>query len=120
MLIVLSVIGVAFAAFCVWLTVRIVNRRERWAKWTAGGLAVCLPVLYVLGIGPAIWLYQRKLMPDSVATEIEQFYLPLAWLRAIGPEPISDAFDWYTELWRKPDNVYDSTPVSPSPDIQSD
>jgi len=22
------------AAFCVWLTVRIVNRRERWAKWT--------------------------------------------------------------------------------------
>ena len=37
----LSIFGVAFAAFCVWLTVRIVNRRERWAKWT---LAVALIV----------------------------------------------------------------------------
>jgi hypothetical protein len=32
MLIVLSAIGVAFAAFWVWLAVRIINRRERWAK----------------------------------------------------------------------------------------
>jgi hypothetical protein len=30
----LSIFGVAFAAFCMWLAVRIVNRRERWAKWT--------------------------------------------------------------------------------------
>jgi hypothetical protein len=28
----LAVFCVAFAAFCVWLGVRIVNRRERWAK----------------------------------------------------------------------------------------
>jgi H+/Cl- antiporter ClcA len=34
MAIALSIVGIAFAAFCVWLTVRIVNRRERWAKWT--------------------------------------------------------------------------------------
>jgi len=27
-----AIIGIAFAAFCVWLAVRIVNRRERWAK----------------------------------------------------------------------------------------
>jgi hypothetical protein len=27
----LSALGMAFAAFAVWLTVRIVNRRERWA-----------------------------------------------------------------------------------------
>ncbi len=27
--------AVAFAAFCVWLAVRLVNRRERWTKWTA-------------------------------------------------------------------------------------
>jgi hypothetical protein len=26
----LSILSVAFAAFCVWLIVRIVNRRERW------------------------------------------------------------------------------------------
>ena len=28
---VLAVSGVVFAAFCVWLAVRIINRRERWA-----------------------------------------------------------------------------------------
>ena len=33
----LSTLAVAFAALCVWLTVRIVNRRERWAKWTLAG-----------------------------------------------------------------------------------
>jgi hypothetical protein len=36
----LAVTGVAFAAFCVWLTVRIVNRRERWAIRTAILLAL--------------------------------------------------------------------------------
>jgi hypothetical protein len=44
--ILLSTLAVAFAAFCVWLTVRIVNRRERWAKWTLA-VVVGLPVLYV-------------------------------------------------------------------------
>lgn len=50
MSIILPVLAVAFAAFAVWLFVRIVNRRERWAKWTA--LAIGLPMLYLLGIGP--------------------------------------------------------------------
>ena len=31
----LASMGIAFAAFCVWLAVRIIKRRERWAKWTA-------------------------------------------------------------------------------------
>ena len=35
MTILLSTLAVAFAAFCVWLTVLIVNRRERWAIRTA-------------------------------------------------------------------------------------
>ena len=30
-----AVVGVAFAAFCIWLMVRIVNRREIWAVVTA-------------------------------------------------------------------------------------
>lgn len=38
----LSIAGAAFTAFCIWLTVRIANRRERWAKWTAVGLVVVL------------------------------------------------------------------------------
>jgi hypothetical protein len=48
-------LAVAFAAFGIWLTVRIVNRRERWAKRTALALA-CLPIVYVLSFGPACWI----------------------------------------------------------------
>ena len=48
----LALVGVAFAAFCVLLAVRITNRRERWAKWTAAAL-LGVPVLYVVGFGPA-------------------------------------------------------------------
>jgi hypothetical protein len=40
MAILLPALGVAFAAFCVWLAVRIINRRERWAMWTLATLAV--------------------------------------------------------------------------------
>jgi len=50
----LSIIEVAFAAFCVWLAVRIVNRKERWAKWMLA-TTIGLPVLYVASIGPACW-----------------------------------------------------------------
>jgi hypothetical protein len=37
-----SGLAVSIAAFCVWLTVRIVNRRERWAKRTAVAMFVVL------------------------------------------------------------------------------
>jgi hypothetical protein len=43
--------GVAFAAFCMWLAVRIANRQECWAKRTAVALA-CLVGLYVFSSGP--------------------------------------------------------------------
>jgi len=56
MSIVFLTLGVACAAFCIWLAVRIVNRRERWAKWTAVGLLVGLPLMYVGSFGPACWI----------------------------------------------------------------
>ena len=40
MTIILPALGVAFPAVCIWLAVRIFNRREKWAKRTAVGLAV--------------------------------------------------------------------------------
>ena len=55
MTLILSALAVAFAAFCVWLTVRIVNRKERWAKWTAA-VVIGLPALYGLSFGPACWV----------------------------------------------------------------
>ncbi len=50
-----SILAVAFAALCVWLMVRLVNRRERWAKRTLAAL-VAMPVLYVASFGPACWI----------------------------------------------------------------
>jgi len=32
MTVVVPMLGVAFAAFYIWLTVRVINRREKWAK----------------------------------------------------------------------------------------
>jgi hypothetical protein len=64
---------VAFAAFCVWLAVRIVNRQERWAKRTAVGLFVVL-VGYPLSIGPACWLSSRVGCGAIIVTVI---YRPL-------------------------------------------
>ncbi len=49
--IVWAVIGVAYAGTCVWLTVRIFNRRKPWMIWTAAALIIA-PVAYVLSSGP--------------------------------------------------------------------
>ncbi|MBI3864247.1 MAG: hypothetical protein HY290_20375 [Planctomycetia bacterium] len=59
MAIALAFTGAAFAAFCLWLAVRIINRRERWAKWTLAATIVGLPLIYVLSFGPACWLNER-------------------------------------------------------------
>lgn len=119
MVIVLATVGVAFGAFCIWLTVRVVNR-ERWAKWTAVGLAVSLPAAYILSTGPLIWLVERDLLSDSTFGEVERLYTPLVWLAEEGPAPLSTGLRWYGDLWRKERDVYMSPPVIRSIDIQSD
>jgi len=57
-----AILGVAFAAFCIWLGVRIFNRRERWAKWTLAAV-LGLPLLYILSFGPACWLNDWGFIP---------------------------------------------------------
>jgi hypothetical protein len=54
MTILLPAVATAFATFCIWLTVRIVNRRERWAKSMLAAV-VGLAVLYVASFGPVVW-----------------------------------------------------------------
>jgi hypothetical protein len=63
MMILIAVLAFAFAAFCVWLTVRIVNRRERWAKWTAAGLTVALLVAVLVGWERAAAIPQSVVEP---------------------------------------------------------
>jgi hypothetical protein len=85
MAIALLIAGVAVAALCVWLTVRIVNRRERWAKRTA--ISIALLVLYVGSWIPAAslasWLAARSLLPGWAATALSIFYLPIQFAVAL-------------------------------------
>ena len=101
--IVLSIFGVAFAAFCVWLTVRIVNRRELWAKWT---LALTIFVTYPLSFGPACrMLDQRNGTPITYAGSIwgndellDLAYMPLQVADDIVPYA-HNVIWWYGCLW---------------------
>src|SRR5258708_2714913 len=68
------IFGVAFAAFCLWLAVRIINRREKWAKRTALGLA--LAMIYPLSLGPACWFTGRMNFGPGAISAI---YRPLTW-----------------------------------------
>src|SRR6476646_6118419 len=87
-----TVVGVAFAAVCVWLCVRIVNRGERWAKWTLAA-TVGLPVLYVASFGPTCCLVDRGILPWSILTT--GLYRPCFELALWGPEPARRlAWEW--------------------------
>lgn len=73
-LLLMGALGAAFAAFCVWLTVRILNRREGWAKRTAAGLMIAL-VMYPLSfpIAVIIWFSGGQRFPTFPLV----IYLPL-------------------------------------------
>jgi hypothetical protein len=103
---VLIVTGAIFAAICLWLAVRLINRRERWAKWTLVAL-LGVPALYLASFGPACWW----LSVDPSKTRADRFYFdgqpcapriywPVGWLSHYGPRPIGPAIDWYaTRRW---------------------
>jgi hypothetical protein len=52
----LMVIG--WGAMIIWLIVRFVNRRERWARRILSA-AIGLPIVYVVSLGPACWVTSR-------------------------------------------------------------
>jgi hypothetical protein len=94
MSIVLAALAVAFAAFCVWLTARIFNSRERWAKWTLAA-AVGVPVLYVLSFGAVIWLSNDGIIPPTTITSA---YPGLWQVLMRGPQPYRRWLRWYVNL----------------------
>jgi hypothetical protein len=95
--VILSTLAVAFAALCVWLTVRIVNRRERWANWTLALLV--LPVCYCLSTGPVVWLYMEDLLPSWADVALRWFYLPLYWIEQYSPDWAVNTWWAYAEWW---------------------
>jgi hypothetical protein len=62
----LAILGIVFAAFGVWLAVRIVSRGEHWAKQTAVA-TIGLPLLYVASFGPACWLCEKGILDQKAA-----------------------------------------------------
>jgi len=87
MTIVVSVLAVTFAAFCVWLGVRIINRRERWARWTAVAL-VALLVAYPLSC-PWVWIiFVRVGEPAWAEPVFGSYYAPYSWALRHAPESV--------------------------------
>ncbi len=89
----LSIIGIAFAAVCAWLTVRIVNRRERSAKRTLAAV-VGIPVLYVASFGPTCWM--SDWFGLSPGHGVRSIYGPLLAYR-VQSSATSNALTWYGE-----------------------
>jgi hypothetical protein len=86
----------AFCAICLWLTVRIVNRRERWAKWALAGM-ISLPVLYVASFGLGCRLIARE-DPDAMNEHpwFDVMYWPIVRCATAGARRgmTGSAVDW--------------------------
>ncbi len=83
---ILSAAGVVLAALCIWLTVRIVNRRERWAKRTLAALIVLMPIFYLASFGPECWWFAVTVRQveggppfGSNAAYASRAYWPIGW-----------------------------------------
>jgi hypothetical protein len=104
MAVALSIFGVAFAAFCVWLTVRIVNRRKKpgWKFWAA---LIVLLVGYPLSIGPALVLSQKH----PAAGFIMPIYRPIGTATFFS-RTVQSAVIPYVQWWADGASVsYDAT-----------
>jgi hypothetical protein len=88
-----TTLAVACAAICVWLAVRIVNRKERWAKWSLAAV-VGAPVLYIASLGPACWLFANNRLSYR---QFDYAYGPLVDLAVDGPNIVQGPLrSWVT------------------------
>lgn len=110
----LSIIGIAFAAFCIWLKVRIVNRRERWAKWTLATMVAVLPLLYIFSFGLAVRNAAVPLLQYRNGTVaivcVPRAFWPIGWLSGPGESGMK-IFSWYMRVWM-PDSTVASGPMN--------
>ena len=89
------VLAASFTAFCVWLTVRTVNRRERWARWTLVAL-IGPPVLFVVSLGPTCWMIGRGIISSRFASTL---YYPFLSLEFHAPHVTRQSVSAYARLW---------------------
>ena len=93
----LPALGVAFAAFCVWFGVRIMNRRERWAKRILTA-AIILLMGYAASFGPWNWSIGHDKQEWGAGSKGDSFYHPILWLWHYGPSPIRLSLKWFANL----------------------
>jgi hypothetical protein len=96
---VLSILGIAYASLCIWLTVQFINRREK--RWIALWAAVAVPMLYILCIGPMNWIAFWVSTPESVDTVfavLDDFYYPLDLATDYAPGWLQDLLFWWINL----------------------
>jgi len=109
---------VSFAAFCIWLAIRIFNRRERWAKWMLAAAVVGVPALYVFSSGPTRTVAFHKSSITATNPGVTFFmadewwlnlYEPLIW---VSQQSWGTPLNWYWERF--------PLPIPPSPSATSE
>lgn len=71
--------------------------KKRGSGWPAliAGACVTLPILYVLSVGPAAWLLDRRMLDERI---IRSLYSPLSWIDNHFPE-VGKYIIWYMRLF---------------------
>jgi hypothetical protein len=75
-------------------------------------LIVLAPILYVLSIGPVVWLSERGLVNTDEGSAAVIIYSPLIWAAASSPK-VEAAFTWYASIFAAPQPVIYG-PVTPA------
>ena len=100
MIIVFSILGLAFVAFAaVWLVVRIVPRRGKGADWLWMTVLLVALSVYILNVGPVSVVLERGMAASEVEHALFVTYLPLFCLHDHAPKPIHATLEWYAHLW---------------------
>ncbi len=75
------------------------------------GVLIVLPMLYVLSIGPVVWLAHSGLISPSLAPALEFAYSPLKWVADNVPI-LGPAINGYVELWRPAQSIFNAPSAS--------
>ena len=74
-------------------------KRSRWKRRAVVAFVALLPVQYILGAGPILWLEHRGHLPASARSLAWIVYAPVRW--AARHSPVVQRFtEWYGDLWR--------------------